>query len=117
MDPNSLDYTSEDEFDEVPDTIEYDPRDLPFMQEDCKDMLLPRKNEYKGKLVKFQGKELVSIQKLKKEDNKDKEHEEAIKNAVNTRPPSYPYIENIPYINYSEGSIVFMWDKKKGKPK
>jgi hypothetical protein len=34
MDPNSPDYTSEDEFDEVLDTIEYDPRDLPFMQED-----------------------------------------------------------------------------------
>jgi hypothetical protein len=31
MDPNNLDYTSEDEFDEVLDTIEYDPWDLPFM--------------------------------------------------------------------------------------
>jgi hypothetical protein len=54
---------------------------------------------------------------LKKEDNKNKEREEAIKNVVNTGPPSYPYIENIPYINYSEGSLAFMWDKKKGKPK
>jgi hypothetical protein len=117
MDPNSPDYTSEDEFDEVPDTIEYDPRDLPFMQEDCIDMLLPRTDEYKENLAKFQGKEPGSIQILKKEDNKDKEREEAIKNAVNTGPPSYPYIENIPYINYSEGSLAFMWDKKKGKPK
>jgi hypothetical protein len=42
IDPNGPDYTSKDEFDEVPDTIEYNPRDLPFMQEDCIDMLLPR---------------------------------------------------------------------------
>jgi hypothetical protein len=51
---------------------------------------------------------------LKKED---KEHEEAIKREVNAKPPSYPYIEHIPYINYNEGIIVFMWDKKKGKTK
>ena len=31
MDPNDPDYTSECKFDEVPETIEYDPRDLPFM--------------------------------------------------------------------------------------
>jgi hypothetical protein len=59
----------------------------------------------------------VSIQILNKEDNKDKECEEAIKNVVNTEPPSYPYIENIPYINYSEGIIAFMWEKKKGNLK
>jgi hypothetical protein len=76
-------------------------------------MLLPRKNEYKEKLAKLHGKEPGSIQILKKED---KEREEAIKREVNTEPPSYPYIENIPYINYSEGSLAFMWDKKKGKP-
>jgi hypothetical protein len=39
-------------------------------------MLLPRTNEYKEKLAKFQGKEPGSIQILKKED---KEREEAIK--------------------------------------
>jgi hypothetical protein len=37
LDQNDPDYSSEDDFDEVPDTIEYDPRDLPFMQEDCID--------------------------------------------------------------------------------
>jgi hypothetical protein len=79
-DPNGPDYTSEDEFDEVPDTIEYDPQDFPFMQEDSIDMLLPRTNEYKEKLAKFQGKEPGSIQILKKED---KEREEAIKREVN----------------------------------
>jgi hypothetical protein len=54
---------------------------------------------------------------LKKEGDKgDKEHEKAIKDACNTEPSLYSYIENIPYINYSEGSIAFMWDKRKGKP-
>ena len=77
-------------------------------------MLLPRKDEYKEKLAKYQGKELGSIQILKKEDE---ECEEAIKRMVNTEPASYPYIENIPYINFSEGSIALMWDKIKGKPK
>jgi hypothetical protein len=52
-------------------------------------MLLPRTNEYKEKLAKFQGKEPRSIQISKKED---KEREEAIKRAVNAEPSSYPYI-------------------------
>jgi hypothetical protein len=55
---------------------------------------------------------------LKKEEDKgDKEHQKDIKDAINTNPPLYPYIENIPYINYSERSLVLMWDKMKGKPK
>jgi hypothetical protein len=65
-DPNGLEYTSEDEFDEVQDTIEYDLQDFPFMQEDSVDMLLPRTNEHKEKISKFQGKEPGSIQLLKK---------------------------------------------------
>jgi hypothetical protein len=113
-DPNGPDYRSEDEFDEVPDTIEYNPHDFPFMKEDSIDMLLPRTNEYKEKLAKFQGKEPWSIQIMKKEDE---EHKEAIKRMVNVEPPSYPYNENIPYINFSEGCLALMWDKKKGKPK
>jgi hypothetical protein len=31
--------------------------------------------------------------------------------------PSYPYIENIPYINYNEGCLMIMWDKKRGETK
>jgi hypothetical protein len=80
MDTNSPEYTSEDEFDEVLDTIEYSIRNLPFMQEDFIDMLLPSTNEYKENITKFQGKEPRFIQILKKEDNKEKEHEEAIEN-------------------------------------
>jgi hypothetical protein len=116
LDQNDPDYSSKDDFDEAPDTIEYDPRDLPFMQEDCIDTLLPRTNEYKENLAKFQGKESGSIKILKKEEDKrDKEHEKVIKDMVNAEPPSYPYIENIPYINFSEGSLALMWDKRKGK--
>jgi hypothetical protein len=44
-------------FDEGPLPIEYDPHDIPFMQEDYIDMLIPRTQEYKEKLAKFQGKE------------------------------------------------------------
>jgi hypothetical protein len=57
---------------------------------------------------------------LKKGDKENKEHEKAIKDVFNIEPPFltlYPYIEDIPYINYSEGSLAFMWDKRKGKPK
>jgi hypothetical protein len=54
---------------------------------------------------------------LKKEDKENKEREKTIKDVVNTEPPLYPYIEDIPYINYIEGIIVFMWDKRKGNPK
>jgi hypothetical protein len=51
---------------------------------------------------------------LKKEDE---EHEETIKRVVNIEPPSYFYIKSIPCIDFSEGIIVLMWDKRKGKPK
>jgi len=61
MDPNGPGYTSEFEFDEFPNTIEYDPWDLPFMQEDCIDTLLPRKYEYMENLTESQGKGLGSI--------------------------------------------------------
>jgi len=117
MDPNDPHYIGECEFDEVPDTIEYDPWELPFMQEDYMDTLLQKKDEYKGNLVNFQGKEPRSIQILKIEYGERKESDKAIRNVVNTWPPSYPYIENIPYITYSEGSLAFIWDKRKGKPK
>jgi hypothetical protein len=36
---------------------------------------------------------------------------------INIEPPSYPYIENIPYINSNEGSLALMWNKRKSKPK
>ena len=84
MDLNGPYYTSEGEFDEVLDTIEYDPWDLPFMQEDCIDTLLPRKYEYNEKLKEFQGKESRSIQILKKEYKDNKEREKSIKDVVNT---------------------------------
>jgi len=41
-------------------------------------------NEYKEKMVKFQGKELGSIQILKKEYKDNKEREKSIKDVVNT---------------------------------
>jgi hypothetical protein len=47
---------------------------------------------------------------LKKEDE---EHEETIRRVVNTEPPSYPYTENIPCIDFNEGIIALMWDKRK----
>jgi hypothetical protein len=117
MDPNNPDYTSECDFDVPRQITEYDPWNLPFSQEECIDTLLPRTNEYKEKLAKFQGKEPGSIRILKKQDKENKERENAIKDAVNIEAPSYPYIEDIPYINYNEGSLAFIWDKRKGKPK
>jgi hypothetical protein len=41
MDPNGLDYVSECDYDVPPHIIEYDPSELPFMQEDSIDMFLP----------------------------------------------------------------------------
>jgi hypothetical protein len=66
MDPNDLYYTSECEFDKVPETVEYDPQYLPFMQEDRIGMLLPRTYENSENIMNFQGKEPGSIQILKK---------------------------------------------------
>jgi len=53
MDPNSVDYTCECDFDVPYQIIKYDPWDLPFVQENCIDTLLPRTNEYKEKLANF----------------------------------------------------------------
>jgi hypothetical protein len=36
---------------------------------------------------------------------------------VEEKPPSLPYIENIPYVNFNEGSLALMWDKRKGNTK
>jgi hypothetical protein len=48
---------------------------------------------------------------------KDKEREHNIKDMVKVEPPSQPYIENIPDIKFREGSLAFMWGKKRGDPK
>jgi len=118
MDPNHPDYHSDCEFDVPQQVIEYYPWEFPFEQEYCIDRLIPRTNEYKENLLEFQGKEPRSIKILKKEeDKKDKEREQYIKDMVKETPPSKPCIENIPYINFSEGIFALMWDKNKGNPK
>jgi len=38
-------------------------------------------------------------------------------NIVKKIPPTQPCIEDIPYVEFDEGSFALMWDKKKGKPK
>jgi hypothetical protein len=110
MDLDGPDYASECDYDVLPQTIEYDPSELPFLQEDSIDTLLPLTDQYKDKLAKYQGKEPGSIQILKKENEK---HEEIVKDTIHTEPP---YDENTPCIDFNEGSLVFMWDKRKGKP-
>jgi hypothetical protein len=114
MDPSGPNYVSEHNYDVPPQIIEYDPSELPFIQEDSIEMFLPWTDEYKEKLAKYHGKEPGSIHILKKEGEK---HEEIIKEMVHTEPPSYPCIENTPCINFNEGSLVLMWDKRKGKPR
>jgi hypothetical protein len=110
MDPDGPDYSSECDYDVLPQTIDYDPYEIPFMKEESIDTLLPWKNQYKVKIVKYHGKKPGSIQILKKEDKKK---EEIIKDTVYKEPP---YDENTPCINLNEGSLVLMWDKRKGKP-
>jgi hypothetical protein len=110
MDPDGPNYANECDYDVLPLTIEYDPFELPFMQEDSIDTLLPWTDQYKYELLKYHGKEPGSIQILKKEDEKKKE---IIEYKVHTEPP---YDENTPCIDFDEGSIVLMWDKRKGNP-
>jgi hypothetical protein len=57
------------------------------------------------------GRSLESIHIIQKEDEKN---EEFIKDTVHTEPP---YDENTPCIDFNEGSLVLMWDKRKGKPR
>ena len=111
MDLDGHDYASKCDYDVVPQTIEYDPSQLPFMQKDSIDTLLPWIDQYKDKLAKYHGKETGSIQILKKEDKK---HEKIVNETVHTKPP---YDENTPCIEFGEGNLVLMWDKRKGKPR
>jgi hypothetical protein len=118
IDPNNHDYWSDCEYDVTPQVMDYDPLELPFVGEDCIDTLLPKTNEYKEKLVKYQGKDPRSIKILKKDEGKkDQEQEQAIKNIVKEDPPTQPYIEDVPHFEFGEGSLALMWDKRKGKPK
>jgi hypothetical protein len=109
MDLRGPNYVSEHYYDVPPQIIEYDPSELPFIQEDSIEMFLPWTD--KKKIAKYHGKEPGSIHILKKEDEK---HEEIIKETVCTEPP---YVENTPCINFNEGSLALMWDKRKGKPR
>jgi hypothetical protein len=100
----------------TPQVIKYDPWDLPFAQEDCIDRLLPKTDKYKEKLAKYQGKDPIKILN-KDEGKKDQERKQAIKHIVEADPPTQPYIEDLPYVEFDEGSLALMWDKRKGKPK
>jgi hypothetical protein len=33
------------------------------------------------------------------------------------KPPKKPYNEDLPYVDFDEGSLALMWDKKRGEPK
>jgi hypothetical protein len=109
VDPNFPNYY---EYDVAPHIIEYDPQDFPFAQEDFIDTLLSKTNKYKEKLAEYQGKDPRSVKILKK----DKEQERSIKDMVKVGPPTQPYIEDMPYVEFDEGTIALMWDKRKGKP-
>jgi hypothetical protein len=110
MDLDGPDYASECDYDVLPQTIEYDPSELPFMQDDSIDTCLPLTYQYKEKLAKYHGKELGSIQILKKEDEK---HEEIVKDTVHTEPP---HDKNTSCIDLNEVSLVLIWHKRKGNP-
>jgi hypothetical protein len=119
MDPNHPDYHNDFEYDVPPHIIEYDPSYFPSAHEDCIGTFLPRTNKYKENISQYHGKYPGSINILKKEEyKKDKEREQAIKYMVKEKLPSQPYIENIPYVNFNEGSLALMWpDKRKGNLK
>ena len=70
MNTDGPDYANECDYDVLPQTIEYDLSELPFMQEDSIYNLLPWTYQYKDKLAKYHGKEPGSIQILNKEDKK-----------------------------------------------
>jgi hypothetical protein len=70
MDPDGPNYASEFNYDVLPQTIEYDPSELTFMQEDSIDTLPPWTDQYKEKISKYHGKEPRSIQILNKEGEK-----------------------------------------------
>jgi hypothetical protein len=43
--------------------------------------------------------------------------ENKLSNVVEADPPTQPYIEDLPYVEFDEGNLALMWDKRKGKPK
>jgi len=72
--PNIPNYWSDCEFDVTPQTMDYDPWELPFAEEDCINTLLSKTDKYKERLAKYQGKDPRSMKILKKDvDVKDQE--------------------------------------------
>jgi hypothetical protein len=109
MDLRGPNYVSEHYHDMPPQFIEYDPSELPFIQEDSIEMFLPWTDE--KKIAKYHRKELGSIHIVQEEDEK---HEEIVKYTIQTETP---HDKNTPCINFNEGSPMLMWNKRKGKPK
>jgi hypothetical protein len=75
-------------------------------------------DKYKEKFAKYQGKCPGSFKILNKDEGeKDQEREQAIKNLFEVYPHTEPYIEDLLYVEFEEGSLALIWDKRKGKPK
>jgi hypothetical protein len=100
MDVRGRNYVSEHYYDMPPHDIEYDPSELPFIQEDSIEMFLPWIDE--NKTAKYHGKELGSIHIMQEEDEKN---EEFIKDIVHTEPP---YDENAPCIDFNLSRNLYL---------
>jgi hypothetical protein len=109
MDLRGPNYVSEHYYDMPPQVIEYDPSELPFMKEDSIEMFLPWIDKTKN--TKYHGKELGSIHIMQEKDEK---HGEIIKGTIHIE---IPCDKNTPCIDFNEGSILLMWDKREGNPK
>jgi hypothetical protein len=78
------------------------------MQEDAMKLFLPWMDK-KG-VAQCHHKEPKYIHIIQREDEKS---ERIVKDTVHTKSP---YDDNTPCYDFNEGTLVFMWEKRKGKP-
>jgi hypothetical protein len=106
-----------DDFDIVSHEPPYDPSELPFVSEESFEVLFPKNDKYKEALAQHQDKEVGDVKLLKRgESIKQEEGEQVFKNTMDVIPPYEPFNEDILYPEYLEGSLVLVWDKRRGLP-
>jgi hypothetical protein len=114
---NGTDATSDDEFDRVSNEPPYDASELPFANEEAFEVLFPRTNKYDKGLVRHYDKDVGEVKILQNDEQTQQTNkQQIIKSIQEVAPPPELYIEDDPHIEYGEGNLVLLWDKKRGEP-
>jgi hypothetical protein len=114
---NGTNAASDDEFDKISNDPPYHESEIPFENKEEFEVLFPRMNKYDKGLVGYYDKDVDEVKILQNdEQTQHTNKQQIIKIIQEVSPPPDLYIEDYPHIEYGEGSLVLLWDKKRGQP-